>query len=70
MVGFDKEYGFITLNIGKRDGLRKNTLVAVMREGRLVAKAKVRQLRDAFSAATVISSRGEIRPGDKIALVY
>lgn len=69
VLDFNKDYNFITLNLGKNDGLQDNMLVSIVREGKLVAKAKVKQARAAVAAAAVLPDtvRGEIRAGDKIA---
>jgi hypothetical protein len=71
VINYNRTYNFITLNLGTRDGLKKNMQVSIVRDGKLVAKATVKQIRDAVSAAAVIpdSMRSEIRAGDRVALV-
>ncbi len=69
VIGVNKVYNFITLDLGVRDGLKENTSLNVMRNGKIVARARVKQLRDAVSAAAIIPPvQSEILPGDLISL--
>jgi hypothetical protein len=69
VIDFNKEYNFITLNLGQNDGLQNNMVVSVVREGRLVAKARVKQVREAVAAAALLPEtvRSDVRAGDQIA---
>lgn len=69
VISYDSQYQFLTLNLGQRDGLQPNMTLSVLRDGQLVAKAKVRQVRAAVAAASVLpeTARGEVRAGDRIA---
>ena len=70
VIEYNKKYNFVTVNLGIKDGLKKNTTLRILRGGKVVAKAKVRQLREAIAAATLLPSttQTEVRPGDKISL--
>ena len=71
VIGFNKTYSFVTLNVGSRDGLRDNMVLSILQNGRTVAKARVKELREAVSAAALIPEtvKAEIRPGDQVSLV-
>jgi hypothetical protein len=70
VIGYNKAYNFITLNMGSKDGLKKNVTVAVVRDGKLVAKARIKQLRESVAAATVLPGtlRSDIQAGDQITI--
>ena len=71
VIGFNKLYNFVTLNLGKQDGLQKNAMLSIVRDGKVLAKARVKQIRDGVAAASVLpdSVRGEIKAGDGVAFV-
>ena len=71
VINVDKKYNFVTLNMGSKDGLKQNMAFNILRDGKTVAQAKVKQLRDRVAAAILLPGtvRSEVRPGDKIALV-
>lgn len=71
VISFDKTYGFVTLNLGSRDGLRNDMVLSVLRNGKAVAKVRVKEIRAAVSAATLIpeSVKAEIKSGDQVSLV-
>ena len=71
VIGYDKANNFVTLNLGFKDGLRQNMMLSILRNGKTVAKAKVKQLRDNVAAAILLPGFGqtEVRPGDMISLV-
>ncbi len=70
VLQYNPAYKFITLNAGTKDGLKKNMLIYILRDGRTVAQARVKQIREAVAAASVIpdSVISEVRTGDKISL--
>ncbi len=70
VIGIDKQYNFVTLSVGFKDGLRQNMPITILRDGKPVAKAKVKQLRDRVAAAILLPGtvRSEVRAGDKISL--
>ena len=70
VIEYNRSFNYITMNLGKRDGLRKDMVVSVLRNGKVVAKAKVKQLRDDVAAAVVSGARlSDIRTGDLISVV-
>lgn len=71
VIDYNKNYNFITLNLGTRDGLRQNATLTILRNGKTVAKAKVKRLRETVAAAVLLPGtiQAEVRPGDNISLV-
>lgn len=71
VISYNKTYNFITLDIGLEDGLRQDMAVSILRNGKTVAKAQVKRLRDNFAAAILLPGtiQTEIHPGDKISFV-
>ena len=71
VIEYNKTYNYITLNLGARDGLYPDMLLNILRNGRLVAQARVRQLRDDVSAAAILPEfrTSDVRPGDLVAFV-
>ena len=63
-------YGFIVISAGTDDGLRKDSIINITRNNRLIAKAVVKKIRNnAASAATMPEwTREEIRVGDIISV--
>ncbi len=61
-------YGFIVLSAGSDDGLRKDSIINITRNNRLVAKAVVKKVRESTSSAVTLPewTREEIRVGDII----
>lgn len=70
VLQYNPSYKFITFNAGQKDGLKKNMLIYVIRDGRTVAQARVKQIREGVAAASLIpdSIVSEVRAGDKISL--
>jgi hypothetical protein len=71
VVGFNKEYRFVTLDAGSRDGLQDNMVLNILRNGKTIAKVRVERLREAVSAAMLVpeSRLVEIKSGDQISFV-
>ncbi len=71
VVSVNTAYHFVTLDAGSRDGLRDDMVLSILRDGKIIAKARVKQLREAVSAASLLPEfiQTEIRPGDQISLV-
>lgn len=63
-------YGFIVISAGTDDGLRKDSIVNITRNNRLIAKAVIKKVRNnAASAATLPEwTREEIKVGDFISV--
>lgn len=59
---------FIVINVGSRDGVRSGTIINIIRDDRLIAKAVVKETRSNLSAAIVLPewTRDTIEPGDFI----
>ena len=63
-------YGFIVIGAGTDDGLRKDSIVNITRNNRLIAKAVIKKIRNnAASAATLPEwTREEIKVGDFVSV--
>ncbi len=61
-------YGFIVLSAGADDGLKKDAIVNITRNNRLVAKAVVKKVRESTASAVTLPewTREEIQVGDII----
>ncbi len=70
VLQYNPSHKFITINAGTDDGLKKNMLVYVLRDGKTISQARIKQIREAVSAASIIpdSIISEVRSGDKISL--
>lgn len=67
----NKMYGFLIISAGTNDGLSKNMVVNIVRDGRLIGKALVEKPRENMSAVIVLPewTQGEIRVGDAVSVV-
>lgn len=63
-------YGFIVLSAGTNDGLRKDSVVNITRNNRLIAKAVIKKVREDVASAVTLPewTREEIRVGDLISV--
>ena len=63
-------YGFIVLSAGTLDGLKKDSIVNITRNNRLVAKAVIKKVREEASSAVTLPewTREEIKVGDLISV--
>ncbi len=63
-------YGFIVLSAGMNDGLKKDSVVNITRNNRLIAKAVVKKSREDVSSAVTLPewTREEIRVGDLVSI--
>jgi hypothetical protein len=68
----DPKYGFLVLNLGSDQGLLKNGMLVVTRQGKLLSKVKVASLENNRSIANIIPgwSQGEIMEGDEVLTSY
>ena len=66
----DLEKGFIIVDAGSQDGIAKNTPLNVMRGGRVIAKAVVKEVRPGTSAAVILPewTKQDIKKDDQISL--
>ncbi|MDD5614553.1 MAG: hypothetical protein PHQ54_05740 [Candidatus Omnitrophica bacterium] len=63
VVAVDEEEGFIVIDRGRRDGLEKGMTGSIYKEGALIAKVEITEVREVTSAARIILSL----PQNKIA---
>ena len=63
-------YGFIVLSAGTDDGLRKDSVVNITRNNRLIAKAVVKKVRSEVASAVTLPewTREEIKVGDLVSV--
>ena len=63
-------YGFIVLSAGTNDGLRKDSVVNITRNNRLIAKAVIKKVREEAASAVTLPewTREEIRVGDLVSV--
>ena len=63
-------YGFIVLGAGTRDGLKKDSVVNITRNNRLIAKAVIKKVREEASSAVTLPewTREEIKAGDLVSV--
>lgn len=69
VVHVDLKYGFVVVNAGYEDGLDKNKILEVLRNGRKVGKVMVTKPRDKISGAIILPewrTRDEIQTGDLV----
>ncbi len=62
----NKEFNFVVINLGSRDGIKKGSRFAITRDGKPVVTAEVEKLYDNMSAATLLSEekKSEVKEGD------
>ena len=68
IVAVDPKYDFVVLNIGDKQGLLQDGILLVNRNGKLVAKLRVRSVQEDRSIANVIPGwkLGEVMEGDSV----
>ncbi len=64
----DKVYGFIVVTAGTQEGLKKNSVINIVRNDEFIAKALVQEARNNVSAAVVLPewAKKEIKVGDLV----
>ena len=69
VLSFKEEYSLIVVNLGSRAGVKVGTPFLVTREGKLVARARVIDVRDRYSGAIIQeygSPTEKVRVGDQM----
>lgn len=63
-------YGFIVVNAGENEGLKKNSVINIIRGNELIGKAVVQKTKDDLCAAVLVPEflRAPIEPGDAVSL--
>lgn len=66
----DALYRFIVINAGSKDGLKREAVVHIVRDKKLVGRAVLKKVRERISSAVLLPeySPSEIQPGDLISL--
>lgn len=64
----NKEFSFIVVSLGDRDGVKQGQLLDVLRGGRPIAKVQVERVYENMSAANILpdQSKQEIKEGDTV----
>lgn len=64
----NKEFSFIVVSLGDRDGLKPGQQLDVLRSGRPIAKVQVERVYENMAAANILpeSSKTEIKEGDSV----
>ncbi|MFH0913578.1 MAG: hypothetical protein V1884_04795 [Candidatus Omnitrophota bacterium] len=65
----NKEYNFVVINLGSRDGVNANDIFSVYNNSNYIGDVKVSKAHDAMSAADFLSSdtKNQISEGDRVA---
>ena len=69
VLSFKEEYSLIVVNLGSRAGVKVGTPFLVTRDGRLVAKARVVDVRERYSGAIIEdygSAKEKVKVGDQM----
>ena len=67
VVSYDKDWSFVVVNLGDKQGLKANTPLLVTRAGQVIGKLKVTRVGAATSVADVLPGlRGELAKGDGV----
>ena len=64
----NRDFNFIVVNLGSRDGIKQGQSLEVVRGGRTIARAQVERVYDNMSAANLLPeySKADIREGDSV----
>ena len=64
----DPKWNFVVLNLGETNGLLKNGVLLISRDGKLVAKVKIRRIEADRSIADILPGTQvtEVREGDRV----
>ncbi len=69
VLSFKEEYSLVVVNLGNRQGVKVGTPFLVTRDGKLVAKARVVDVRDHYSGAIIeeySSTTEKVKVGDQM----
>jgi len=66
----NKDYNFVVINLGSRDGVNTNDLFSIYRKNKYIGDIKVEKVHDSMSAANFTSAdiKDKVQEGDKVAL--
>lgn len=64
----NREFNFIVVNLGSKDGLKAGQFLEVLHGGKPIAKVQVERVYDNMTAANILpeSSKGTIKEGDQV----
>ncbi|RJO65635.1 MAG: hypothetical protein C4540_00615 [Candidatus Omnitrophota bacterium] len=74
VLTLNKEYDFVVINLGSKDGVKINNVFSVYRENAYLGDVKIDKLHDSMSAATFVVDakhkdlKNRISEGDKVVL--
>ena len=72
VLAVDPKYGFVVLDLGSDQGLLRNGMMVVTRQGKLVSKLKLASVDAKRSIANIMPdwSQGELMEGDEVVTSY
>lgn len=64
----NREFNFVVINLGSKDGIASGSAFTISKEGRTVGRAQVERIYENMSAANIIEEprKGEIQEGDSV----
>ncbi len=64
----NREFNFVVVNLGSKDGIQAGTALAVYRGDKMLGKAQAEKIYDNMTAATLLSeeTKGQIKEGDLV----
>lgn len=64
----NRDFNFVVVNLGSKDGVKVGDQFSLWREGKAVAKAQVEKIYDAMAAATLLTEelKGQVKEGDQV----
>jgi DNA gyrase/topoisomerase IV subunit A len=67
----NREFNFVVVNLGSKDGLKTGSRLAVFQQGRQIGTVEVERLYDNMSAANVVAEekKGQVQEGDTVRLL-
>ena len=67
----NREFNFVVVNLGSRDGIRAGARYEILRGGQRIATAEVEKIYDNMSAANLLQEekKSEVKEGDEVRLI-
>ncbi|MCG2704118.1 MAG: hypothetical protein L6366_07090 [Candidatus Omnitrophica bacterium] len=67
----NKEFAFVVINIGEKDGIQESQVLDVYRGQDLLGKVKVERIYDTMSSAVILpeATKQELKEGDIVKLI-
>lgn len=66
----NKEYNFVVINLGAKDGIKVGTNLLVYRDEKVVGKIEVEKLYETMSSATILpETKNDLKEGDSVKVI-